>query len=106
MKAIANLARQLAAMSSTDLNAIAAGDKTISQVIREERRTTLERNLTLPDAKYRVLYGDPPWSYNDTADAGAVQSTGAAHKYPTMSIEELCDLLEGCGRFRRNRATR
>ena len=79
-------------MAPADVIAVAAREKTVSQVLREERRTTLERNLTLPDAKYRVLYVDPPWSYTDKAEAGAVQSTGAAHKYPTMSIEELCAL--------------
>lgn len=56
------------------------------------------RRDTLPDAKYRVVYADPPWSYNDKADAGSVQSGGAAKHYPTMSIQELCDLetSHGC----------
>ena len=47
------------------------------------------KRIALPDAKCRVIYADPPWKYNDKADAGAVQSSGAAHKYPTMTITEL-----------------
>jgi N6-adenosine-specific RNA methylase IME4 len=46
----------------------------------------------LPTARFRVVYADPPWSYHDKADAGAVQSGGAEQHYPSMSIAELCAL--------------
>lgn len=37
--------------------------------------------------KYRVIYADPPWKYNDKL----VDGYGPAEfHYPTMSIEELC----------------
>jgi len=43
----------------------------------------------LPPGKYRVIYADPPWRYGDKL----VEGYGAAeHHYPTMSIEELCEL--------------
>ncbi len=44
---------------------------------------------TLPDKKYRVIYADPPWQYNDKMPAGY----GAAENhYTTLSISELCNL--------------
>jgi N6-adenosine-specific RNA methylase IME4/ParB-like chromosome segregation protein Spo0J len=39
--------------------------------------------------KYRVIYADPPWCYGNKL----VDGYGAAENhYPTMTIEELCDL--------------
>ena len=72
------------------------GETTINaehkKLIRQQTAKALEQRVSLPDAKYRVISADPPWSYNDKADAGSVQSGGAAHHYPTMSIQKLCDL--------------
>lgn len=36
---------------------------------------------------YTIIYADPPWTYRDTADAG---NRGASHKYPCMTVEQLC----------------
>ena len=55
----------------------------------------MTRRVSLPDAKYRVLYADPPWSYNDKADAGAVQSGGAERHYPSLSIAETISDMSG-----------
>ena len=39
--------------------------------------------------KYKVIYADPPWKYNDKL----IEGYGAAdHHYPQMSIAELCAL--------------
>ena len=35
---------------------------------------------------YKIIYADPPWSYNDKANSG---KRGASHKYPTMSIDDI-----------------
>lgn len=43
--------------------------------------------LPLPNGKYQVIYADPPWQYNNTGLGGSAQS-----HYPTMSIDELCQL--------------
>lgn len=51
----------------------------------------------LPDGKFRVIYADPPWKYNDereglgTGDGATVDraSTAASDHYPTMSFDEL-----------------
>ena len=37
--------------------------------------------------KYRLIYADPPWTYDDKANAG---QRGSGYKYSTMSIEEIC----------------
>ena len=37
--------------------------------------------------KYQTFVADPPWRYSNTASRGA-----AENHYPTMSIDELCDL--------------
>ena len=91
-KKTANLARKLAALSDTERNAVAAGDQTLAAVSRERTAKVREQRLSLPDAKFRVVYADPPWKYNDRADAGAVQTGGAERQYPVMSIAELCAL--------------
>lgn len=59
---------------------------------------------SLPEGKYRIIYADPPWFYNDKCESrtfagapfpGAAQSGGAESHYPSMTIEELCDLPIG-----------
>ena len=40
--------------------------------------------------RYSLLYCDPPWSYNDKAQAG---NRGAEFKYPCMSIQELQEMI-------------
>ncbi len=87
-----SLAQRLASLSDVERNAVASRDKTLAEVTRAKTAASRAVRLALPDAKFRVVYADPLWSYRDTADAGAVQSGGAAMQYPTMSIEALCDL--------------
>ena len=41
----------------------------------------------LPTGTFRTLVADPPWRYGNTSTRGAAED-----HYPTMSIEELCDL--------------
>jgi N6-adenosine-specific RNA methylase IME4 len=86
------IAQQLANLPASDREAIAQREKSINEVRRERKAEEIRKTVTLPDAKYRVIYADPPWSYNDKADAGSVQSGGAEMHYPSMSIDELCDL--------------
>jgi len=40
--------------------------------------------------KFRVIYADPAWSYNDKQDTP--QLGGAAKHYDTMSVTEICSL--------------
>jgi len=91
-KKLASVAQQLAALPSVTREAIAQREVTLSQAMREVKAAEVTRRVSLPNAKYRVLYADPPWSYHDKADAGAVQAGGAERHYPSMSIAELCAL--------------
>lgn len=38
-------------------------------------------------SKYKIIYADPPWAYNDKTPRG-----GAEKHYPTMSTEDICKL--------------
>jgi N6-adenosine-specific RNA methylase IME4 len=41
----------------------------------------------MKNKKYKIIYADPPWEYDDPADAG---KRGAVHKYKNvMTIEQL-----------------
>lgn len=40
---------------------------------------------TFPDKKYKVIYADPPWSYDNKASEGAAED-----EYKTMTIDQLC----------------
>ncbi|MFP4642469.1 MAG: MT-A70 family methyltransferase [Chloroflexota bacterium] len=49
---------------------------------------TKRREPPLPEGVYNVIYADPPWEYSN-----ALRQWGPAEShYPTMSIDELCDL--------------
>ncbi len=53
------------------------------------KKETASVSFPEEEKKYRVLYADPPWRYNDRRDGN---TTGAEDHYPTMTITELCDL--------------
>lgn len=91
-KKVAAVAQQLASLPADTREAIAQRETTVAKVRRERKADELRSVARLPDAKYRVLYADPPWAYNDKADEGSVQAGGAARHYPSMSIAQLCDL--------------
>jgi N6-adenosine-specific RNA methylase IME4 len=42
-----------------------------------------------PNKKYKIIYADCPWKYNDRLD---LQGEGADLHYPTLSVEELKQL--------------
>ena len=42
-----------------------------------------------PNKKYKIIYADPPWQYDDKAQAG---DRGAESKYNVMNIEDICSL--------------
>jgi N6-adenosine-specific RNA methylase IME4 len=59
----------------------------VKQYEREQKNYTQSQ---LPSDKFRIVYADPPWKYGDLQDTPMLG--GAFKHYPTMSIEELCDL--------------
>ena len=91
--------------------AVKSGEKSINQAYKEikaeekkaERQAAITVQIEKPktsnhvdiystDKKYRVVYADPPWSYNDKCEDGGVQSRGASGVYPTMPLSEICEL--------------
>lgn len=61
----------------------------------EQRVETITKNEFKVDIfntkeKFRVIYSDPAWSYNDKQDTP--QLGGAAKHYDTMSVSEICSL--------------
>ena len=68
---------------------------------RAERQSAITEQLSKPktsryvdifttDKKYRVIYADPAWSYDDKQDTEKLG--GAVKHYPTMPLEEICAL--------------
>lgn len=68
---------------------------------RQERQDTIAAQVSAPkssryvdifntDKQYRVIYADPPWSYNDKMDT--YQRGGAVKFYDTMPLEDICSL--------------
>ena len=55
------------------------------QEMQEKKQELKDNPLPLPDGKYRVIYADPPWEYNNSGFA-----MSAEQKYPTMPIEDIC----------------
>ena len=90
----------IASKATEELKALVrSGECSINQAytkIRAElcRSRVLEKIAAtpLPDQKYRVLYADPPWQYdNQLFDYGE-----AERHYPTMSLADICALpVEG-----------
>ena len=89
--------------------AIRKGDVSIDEAHRKlmkekkkaERETAIAEQLEKPrsssyvdvnatDKKYRVIYADPPWQYNDKQDTEKLG--GAVKHYPTMPLNEICEL--------------
>ncbi len=68
---------------------------------RQERQEDIQQQIAKPktdnhvdifttDKKYRVIYADPPWSYNDRQDTGMLG--GAVKHYTTMPLKDICEL--------------
>jgi len=51
-------------------------------------KTSNHVDIYSTDKKYRVIYADPPWSYNDKQDTEKLG--GAVKHYPTMPLDEIC----------------
>lgn len=80
---------RLARTAPDQAKAVIDGKKRFNEVRREIKLEEVKEAAALPDAKYRVIYADPPWKYGDqlTEDYGPVK-----FHYPAMTIKELCAL--------------
>jgi N6-adenosine-specific RNA methylase IME4/ParB-like chromosome segregation protein Spo0J len=77
--------------------AVAQGTMKPTEAHRQMRRDEIgNRVAALPADKFRVIYADPPWQYNDSRaglGAGVDRAfTAALDHYPTMSKAELAAL--------------
>jgi len=72
---------------------VLTGEITLVQAEREITKEEVNKEIQLPSDKYRIIYADPPWKYNDTMAGELSEKYGGAEKhYPCMSIDELCAL--------------
>ena len=59
------------------------------QIQKHKINQQKEIELANEPEKYKIIYADPPWKYNDEL----IEGYGAAtHHYPPMTIQELCNL--------------
>lgn len=47
--------------------------------------------IPFPDKKYKIIYADPPWEYEDKLKSDSVWGSVEAH-YNTMKLEDICNL--------------
>lgn len=71
------------------------GEQEVKKQQYEQRVETVTENEFKVDIfktkeKFRIIYSDPAWSYNDKQDTS--QLGGAAKHYNTMSVREICKL--------------
>lgn len=83
------LAKQKPEVQKEVIKKVRSG-KSIKRAIKETNKT---ETPPLPVGKYRVIYADPPWQYNNTGLDGA-----AENHYSTMSLEDISQLKDGNGR--------
>ena len=46
----------------------------------------------MENKKYRIIYADPPWFYNDRTNPDTKFSQGVHGHYPVMKTDEICSL--------------
>lgn len=65
-----------------------------TEALRQAKKELVPAHVArLPEGKYRVIYADPPWQYNDSRQTGDHrETTGALTHYADMSLEEMKEL--------------
>lgn len=63
--------------------------KAIVQRERKVEQVAAIKTMKLPEGRFHVIVVDPPWSYNLRP---ADPSHRAANPYPSMSVEQICDI--------------
>lgn len=90
---VSMISQKLAELPKEQFDQVREGTSSMSKAIREaEREKRRDNTRPMVKGKYRVIYADPPWSYNDKCDDGSVQSGGCEKHYPSLTISGLCDL--------------
>ena len=61
-----------------------------TEAIRQAKREALPAKIVaLPEGKYRVIYADPPWKYNDTKQSDRWHTISALDHYADQDLEML-----------------
>jgi len=66
---------------------VGSGAMSLTQAHRVLKAEEVAREVSLPDAKYRVLYADPPWSYGNTQPDYHPEQRD---HYRVMPLADLC----------------
>jgi len=93
--------RRLRALDEQQIDAVAAGQVTLTDIRREKQREQraaanaeiAKANATLPveQRRYPVILADPPWRYEHVK----TESRAIENQYPTMDLEAICALPVG-----------
>lgn len=93
-------AQQLAAIPAKEIEKHleeieASGQVTKAGVLRAVAKSQQKKDpqpvTGWPEGQYRILYADPPWSYNDQRLA-TVSGGGAVAQYSPMATDRICSL--------------
>jgi site-specific DNA-methyltransferase (adenine-specific) len=58
------------------------------QLLNSKIMNNLTMRTNLINKKYKIIYADPPWAYNESGSGNRVVKS----KYPTMQIEDIIRL--------------
>ena len=68
----------------------------VAHEVKKQQRAKELKDVIIEktDKKYRIVYADPPWKYNEVnhQTQGNFQSKTLGDHYPSLSISELCEL--------------
>lgn len=64
----------------------------LNKAIRAAERTSVIEGQAALEGMFRVIYADPPWSYNDAGIPSSGALGKASRHYPSMTIADLCAL--------------
>ena len=72
---------------------IKSGEKTITEVKKEEKKEVLKESKLfesqkMPEGIYDLIYCDPPWKY----DFAETDNRKIENQYPTMTVDEICKM--------------
>lgn len=88
---VSMVAQRLADLPPQQFQAVRDGHSTITKAIREVEHARRPSVPLSTEGRYRVIYADPPWRYNDTRGGlESYRSSAAEDHYPTMALEEIC----------------
>jgi len=86
-KKTSSLSQKLASLPRDQFEQVKTGEVSVTQATRKVRAEQIAKRVSLPDAKYRVIYADPPWSYGNTQPD---YHTEQRDHYPVMPLADIC----------------